>query len=92
MMQSINTDFRLSANHADKQLMLNMFWQKSRNTQINIVKTAKIVFELLVHQNTVFSRLIDCLVVIFRIPMKTLEKKFLNVKSVENMDKLKKNV
>jgi len=54
MTQSINTHFRLSANHADKQLMLNMFWQKSRNTQINIVKTAEIVFELLVHQNTVF--------------------------------------
>jgi len=54
MTQSINTHFRLSANHADKQLMLNIFWQKSRNTQINIVKTAKIVFELLVHQNTVF--------------------------------------
>jgi len=41
-MQSITTHFRLSANHADKQMMQH-FWQNSGNVQISDVKTDNIL-------------------------------------------------
>jgi len=40
MMQSISTHFRLSANHAHKQVVLRIL-TKQRNAQISDVKTAK---------------------------------------------------
>jgi len=53
MMQSISTHFRLTANHAGKQVMLN-FWKKnSAYAQIGDVKTAIILTEFLVDKNKI---------------------------------------
>jgi len=51
MMQSISTHFRLSANHAEKQLMLHVLGQNRGYAQISDVKTAIILIEFLVDQN-----------------------------------------
>ena len=53
MMQSISTLFRLSANHADKQVMISVLGQNSGNAQISDVsdvKTVKILLEFLIDQ------------------------------------------
>jgi len=53
MLQSISTYFRLSANHADKQVMLHVLakqW-KCPISDISDVKTAIILIEFLIKQN-----------------------------------------
>jgi len=63
MLQSISTYFRLSANHADKQVMLHVLakqW-KCAISDISDVKTAIILIEFLIKQNktkrTIYKRI-----------------------------------
>jgi len=53
MMQSISTHFRLSANHAHKQVMLRILTKTAEMRKLVMLRWPKILIEFLIDENKI---------------------------------------